>query len=530
MTAALLLALLAAEPSGRIEGQLIDALTRQPIPRAAVDLFRPSASRILALSTRTNAEGRFEFPATGLGHFTIAASKAGYLRKHHGPAIVLTQENSERQLTLALTPAASINGRVIDGEGDALEAIAITLWEKTSSNETQWLPAKNCNTNSRGDFDLDHISPGTYLLSAQVTADSHGVPAYPVTDGQSTLAFPPHFYPGVTEGKQATILTLKPGQRADGLLLVMRPSPVFRVEGRFSGHSKGNTMDLTLDRSPSASSEYPAIAKPNHLRSLGQDDPGFAFNNVFPGSYRLRVFDRSNLRRSVVGLLDFQVNSDHAIGLIVPPIKYADLRVKLVTEGPPIPGALRFYIRPAMRGASIYTQESVTLRPGEVPPPIALYPGRYQVSPDYWLRKGYIKAIQSEDQNSQNGDFELTESGQEITIFFSTRTASLQAFIERSSKASLPGQIVLLPEDATNLTKYQSADVEEDGTIKLENLRPGIYHAIAFEELDRSRLNDPAFLNSFLPRATKLTLGEDETKSVTLRQIPASELLEGPRP
>ncbi len=534
MTAALLLAILAADPSTLIQGQVIDSITRQPIPKAAVDLVRPSATRFLALSTRTDENGRFQFPAPGLGACTLSTSKAGYLRKFYGPGIVLNQENPERSVTLALEPAASISGHIADEDGAALAGITLTLWRKEAAAAGSWQDAMHTTTNSRGDFAQDNIEPGTYLLSAQVSSAAHGVPAYPVREGDQDLAFPPHFYPGVTEANEATPLILKPGHSSDGLHFVMRRSPVFRVEGRFSGNPGWKAADIDLVRSPESQDSYPAIQDLTHFRATSPDTPNFTFFNVFPGAYRLRVFDRSQLQPKIVGLLDFVVGAQHRSDLVIPPITFTALHIKLSVEGPQSPGAIKLDIRPTQRNLSIYTSESAVLTPGESQSFHSLYPGRYKISPSYFDRSGFIKSIQSRSETNVDAGFDLPASGQEITIVYSTRVATLKGEVKRAKKTSLPGYVLLLPEDTNKRSDYIVLDVEGEGTFHQERFRPAAYLALAFEELDRTRLSDPEYLKPFLEHATKLTLGEDETKSVTLRQIPASptvsESSEGPRP
>lgn len=534
MTAALLLALLAADPAGRIHGQVIDANTGLPIPKAAVDLYRPVVSNILAISARTDANGRFEFASPGLGPYRLIATKGSYLRKDHGPNVMLTKENPERQIRLVLEPAASISGHIADEDGEPLEGSELILWKKESANGGSWRDAKHITTNSRGDFAGDNLTPGIYLLSAQVSNGAHGVPAFPVREDGRELAFPPHYYPGVTEASQAIQLHLKSGGSLDGVHLVMRRYPVFRVEGRFVGNPGWKAADIDLMRSPESQDGYPFVQDLTHYRGTSPDEPNFSFFNVFPGSYRLRVFDRSKLESRIVGLLDFVVDSDHRIGLVVPPISFASLRIKLAIEGAPAQGSIKLDIRPTRRFHSLYTSDSTQLSAGEVRSLSSLVPGRYTIKPSFFDRSGYIKSIQTRRANNLDDEFDLPASGEEITIIYSTRMASLHGKVEGKLQTALHGDVLLLPEDPSNRSNYILIDVEADKSFLRDKLQPSSYLAIAFEELDRSRLSDPDYLKPFLSRATKITLGEDETKSVTLRQIPASESMseqvEGPRP
>jgi hypothetical protein len=68
----------------------------------------------------------------------------------------------------------------------------------------------------------------------------------------------------------------------------------------------------------------------------------------------------------------------------------------------------------------------------------------------------------------------------------------------------------------------RAARADQDGRFKVSGLPPSDYYIIAIDKLERGQWTDPDFLERIRSKATSVTIGEGETKSVELRISTAS--------
>jgi hypothetical protein len=57
-----------------------------------------------------------------------------------------------------------------------------------------------------------------------------------------------------------------------------------------------------------------------------------------------------------------------------------------------------------------------------------------------------------------------------------------------------------------------AARLSSDGRYRISGLPPGEYYLAAMTDVDPTKLDDPSFLESLIPRAVKVVIGEGERK------------------
>jgi hypothetical protein len=86
--------------------------------------------------------------------------------------------------------------------------------------------------------------------------------------------------------------------------------------------------------------------------------------------------------------------------------------------------------------------------------------------------------------------------------------------------------VVIFPQDRDKWTpnsRYtRLGRPDQDGRFKLTGLPPGDYHIVALDYVDPNDWNEPEYLERVRSKATSVTIGEGETKSVDLRITTAS--------
>src|SRR5262245_6703646 len=144
-----------------INGQVIDAATRAPVAGATV--------KIGDSSVRTGRDGRFSLDNLGPGEHRIVTSKPGYVTDEQ--TVVADEKNAAPDVTVRMTAAGVITGRIVDDEGRPVRGAPVeALAYGYTNGRRQLVPRGNsATTNDRGEFRLFWLDPGTYYIVADPT-------------------------------------------------------------------------------------------------------------------------------------------------------------------------------------------------------------------------------------------------------------------------------------------------------------------------------------------------------------------------
>jgi carboxypeptidase family protein/prealbumin domain-containing protein len=113
------------------------------------------------------------------------------------------------QLVFELSPSAKVDGRVLDAEGRPLSGVEVSLisekWreeEEIKDGDIGLLQTRYSETDAGGRYKIEKVAPGRYLLGVNVIRPTSQSP------------YPRIFYPGVSDIKQAEVITVEPGKLA----------------------------------------------------------------------------------------------------------------------------------------------------------------------------------------------------------------------------------------------------------------------------------------------------------------------------
>lgn len=156
----LMVALVTAQASGSVSGQVTDAATKAPVAEAQVLLARTDGPLGESIVTRTNEQGRFSIANVPAGTYRVFAVDPDYLRKEHASSIVIAAGKPVANIALAMTRTAVIAGRVTNEHGDPAPNVFVRAW-------TQLGQIAEAKTNDLGEYRLFGLEPGTYTISAE---------------------------------------------------------------------------------------------------------------------------------------------------------------------------------------------------------------------------------------------------------------------------------------------------------------------------------------------------------------------------
>jgi hypothetical protein len=330
-----------------LTGVVVRAGTGEPIPRAQVTITRvaapqPGPSRQAmpqpagVRSVTTDDRGWFGITDVEPGSYRIQAARNGFMKQEYGQrspnslgVVVTVQPGQQQDLTLRLSPASTITGRVVDAlTGDPLPGITVQAMRSTydATGKRTLQPAASDRTNDLGEYRLYWINPGRYfvtanaarsgldaLLAATSQAASLAPTPSPAEAQQQQAAalfgpprsvnevvdsgYPLTYYPGTPDISRAGAVDLQPGAetRADFNLF---KGEKYRIRGLAIDAATGKPpRDASLSVSPrNASAGAPVDAFFGALNGMMQgntkynsDTGEFEVRDVAPGSYWLQA-------------------------------------------------------------------------------------------------------------------------------------------------------------------------------------------------------------------------------------------------
>jgi hypothetical protein len=296
--------------------------------------------------TLTNGDGRFVFFDLPEGAYSIDVTKPGFLpgafgrRRFGGPAQSLQLAVGERkvQVRIPIWEYAAISGRLGDEAGEPMVGVQVRALSRVFwRGRPRWTLGPTATTDDRGEYRLDAIEPGEYLVvvaATQITLpmtvldamaaeqQSGGTPATtlqlmrsglastlslsgatqvgewavmagsraavpptPANDGRA-FVYPTTFYPGTRSLASAQSIVVGSGEERPGVDFALRLTPPGTIRGVVNGPD-GPASGLTLQLLP----DYADQLSVDGLDVAGAvtDAAGrFAMIGVPAGPYTLR--------------------------------------------------------------------------------------------------------------------------------------------------------------------------------------------------------------------------------------------------
>ncbi len=206
------------QPPIAVTGVVRQALTGDPLPNILVTLNRTDApGPEQAVTTVPN--GQFEFLVPPGTYRLMAESPifggqiygATSFQSGSGVALVLTPSTRLPPLDFRLTPPAAIEGTVIDGHGEPIQAAQVQLFQTLILEGRLTVIARgSANTNDLGNYRFPGLGPGEYHLVAS------GTPWHTwdgLAPGRGSYLVP-QFYPNARSADSAAPLVLRVAEDA----------------------------------------------------------------------------------------------------------------------------------------------------------------------------------------------------------------------------------------------------------------------------------------------------------------------------
>ncbi len=507
------------------------AAARQELADARVEL-KPGN-----LSVFTGADGAFTFRNLAPGRYTISVTRDGFIPQEDrrrgltvsGLSVTLAAGQTIKDIAVPLIQAPVIRGQVFDPYGATLAAALVRAYlRQYTPYGTQLKIVRKGMTDDMGEFRLSGLNFGEYFISAgygdrdRAAAIGRAQLSANVSkadDGYATI-----FYNGAEDISRAQEAHLAPGSDPGTLNIYLRDSARFKIRGQVLPLIGGTKILLAPKGSDLTEADY--FTQPN-------TSGAFEIRGVSPGSYLL-------LATAADGALSSDVIAVNVTDRDIDGVRLAlqetmSISGRLLLEGNPRANLSGLEVK-VVRSSSEFDQRidapaspvgAFTL---EHIAPLA----EYDIAVEPLPPGTYVKSISSGAFNVLPGKSRLIPV-QLLQIVLAAATDGLEVHVTEGGDPAAGIQVVLIPDPLLRrrADRYITGFTGESGDLRLTAVPPGRYMAYAFEQIEPGAYYALGYTapadNRFRDRAVSVTVGENGTKAIQLKVIPAAETAGGPQ-
>ena len=393
---------------------------------------------------------------------------------------------------------------------------------------------------------------------AMIISDSGGAPAGMTEDGR-TLHFPTMFYPASTTAAKAQVITLTSGEERTAIDFQLRPVPTSKVSGTMMG-PEGPAASLQITMIPTEADE---LASPIDTLSSSSDRDGrFTFNGVPPGQYILRATRSPRMAMGPGETTTIQQGGNVTVfrtatvsgsaPLPTDPTLWAEMMVSVggrdladltigLRPGLKVNGMVQFNgtaerpagdrlpsialnlepaeSRPGLTGARGRVDPSGTFTTMGVPP------GKYFIrvigAPQGWTF--HSATVNGRDASVVPIDIDSNDIGGAM-IAFTDKPSEFAGDVSADTGLPETVSVLVFPSDpaawvgyGSSSRRFSSTRVGKDGKFRIMNLPAGEYFAVAIQDRLANDWQNPRFLESLAPEATRVRVRDAERVTQLLK-------------
>jgi hypothetical protein len=523
-----------------ISGRVTTADTGTPVRGAEVRLAMDG--RFSRLVT-TDGEGRFELRNLPAGDYRLTVSKTGFITLEYGqrrpfeaPSTLTLGEGQSTTGNVALLRGGAIFGRVVDEFGDPSIGTRVqVLRNRAESGGRRLLPVGVADqTDDTGAFRIYGLPPGEYFVAA-----STGLIDAVKRD-------PPVYYPGTMSFAEAQPITLGAGVEASADFQIIRVARAATVSGVVLTSSGAPAPGAMVNLSSNTLSGTPGTQGIAMLHADAGADGTFSIQNVPPGPYTLTAqmafamgtndaiagsfkVSRDSMREQMLNRLpettsmSINVTSDGVSGLTLTTRRGGRVTGRYVADtgvSRPLPTSLSIALRGSAPGNAAMHMTGDSAAEFELAGLSG--PSRVEVQgiPDGWA----VKAILLDGEDVTDAPFDLSGKTGTMRVVMTDRLTSLSGTIQ-SDRNRRDRNVIVFTEDTAKWTFpsrfVRAIRADGEGRFQINGLPPGErYLVAALDYLEAGEEQDRQLLERLRSRATSVTLGDGQHRSIQLDLTP----------
>jgi hypothetical protein len=520
-----------------IRGRVTTADTGAPIRGAEVRL---SIDGRFSRLVTTNGEGRYELRNLPAGVYKLTVSRTGFITLEFGQrrpfetsSAITIGEGQSATGNVALIRGGAIFGRVLDQSGDPSVGTRVQVMRVRVEDGRRRLLSVGApdQTDDNGAFRVYALPPGDYYVAA-----STGLIDAVKRD-------PPVYFPGTMNFAEAQPITLGVGAEASADFQIVEAVRTARISGVVLD-SSGAPVAAQVNLRSDTVSLGPGSESALQLHDDAAADGSFTIQNVPPGPYTVTAMamnlpfgpnappisgslavSNETLREQMLdrmpetAAMPIVVNGQDISDISLVTRRGGRLRGQFVADTGvvrPLPRGLRVTVRSTaqgrlMTGGSNDTDFQIAGGSG---------PARLDVEgvPDGWV----VKAILLDGDDVTDETIDFTNKSGNVRVVMTDRPTSLSGTVQSNSEIR-DHNVIVFPDEAAKWTFpsrfVRTVRADAQGRFRVEGLPPERYLAAALDYLEDGAEQDRQLLERLRSRATAVTLGEGEQRSIQLDLI-----------
>ncbi|HXC96379.1 MAG TPA: carboxypeptidase-like regulatory domain-containing protein [Edaphobacter sp.] len=487
-----------------VAGQVINAKTGSPIPRALV--------RMNGRAMLTDHDGKFRFEQNTDANVNFIVTKPGYSAslEFQEPGNVFVQgDQLGSPIELRLYPEALLTGTLIGPDGTPLPNIAVSaLASYFDESGHRWLHVGQAATNSHGDFRIP-VQPGEYRLETRYQPLDR-------TIGEAVL---PVTVPNETSSNTVRNIRIRSGEEQHfELRPVVSPTHAVTIVSQASG---GRDFMRITARSGNGST----------LQVNPQMDGAGETKIQLPsGTYALKA-TRNNQESAQVAEAMVTVTDHDVSGVVMQFSPVPSIPVEVIVDSSSTSDNSQPPNLPQL-GLSLQGEQSDPERGDSAVRPtmrrdqtyvFSAEPGTYRLqgrNTGTWYIKSAVYG--ASDLLLQNLVVVPGAAGTPIRVTVSNQMASLQGTVDlNGNPAACWIYLIASGPNAQSVITLRSGN---SGSYTVAHLPPGSYQAIAFERRHSANYRDPESLAAFSTFVHSVTIQAGDKPTLNLEAVPVAEV------
>jgi hypothetical protein len=515
-----------------LAGRVVQGETGKPLRRALVRAF--SAETPQGRSVSTDVDGRWQIKALPAGSYRVSVSKGGFVEIGYGQkrpfeggkVLDLVEGQTIEKVDVSLPRAGVITGQVLDEFGEPVTGARVSAMRYRYVGGQRRLSGMGAGdtTDDIGQYRLHGLAPGEYFVSAAMVAG--------LMFGQSEdrVGYAQTFYPGTAVQSEAQRVTVSVGQETQQTNIPLSPSRISRISGKAVSASGKPIFRGFLMLASMGAGGIPNMTTGTSLKPDGT----FLFSSVTPGEYRIQLQHSPNSDETILNSL-----TATEFGSVAVTVADRDVTDLLVVTSPGATAAGRV----AFEGDAKPTFSPQTVFMGVVPIEfnMMLMSGTVRIREDWSFEATglsgrrrfrlnapppgwYLKSVTHEGTDITDTGLDFKEGGavSGLEIVLTQRATELSGGVQDANARPVTDYVIVAFSTDSARWGFQSrfirsARPNQNGRFSIKGLPPDDYIVVALDYLEPGEESDPEQLEQWKTRGTPVTLGNAETKAVTLK-------------